>query len=134
MYWGLGALYTRSTSRAAKKGNWGIKILAGSNRKPQICSFCEACTHTFVFKFVENMLNSWKHATGKNHSSWWVQRVIEVQLSWLTMNWDWGEDAVRFFYFRQREGGSELKYYVKQLKNWYKLVFYLLYSVLHNFF
>ena len=50
------------------------------------------------------------------------------------MNWDWGEDAVRFFYFRQREGGSELKYYVKQLKNCYKLVYYLLYSVLHNFF
>ena len=36
-----------------------------------------------------------------------------------------GGDAVRFFYFGQREGGSELKCYVKQLKNWYKLVFYL---------
>ena len=41
-----------------------------------------------------------------------------------------GGDAVRFFYFGQREGGSELKYYVKILRiNWY-----FTYSVLHNFF
>ena len=29
------------TSRAARNGNWGVRVLAGSNRKPQISNSCE---------------------------------------------------------------------------------------------
>ena len=46
LYLGHSTINNKMNSPAARKGNWGcgggeVRILAGSKRKPQICSSCE---------------------------------------------------------------------------------------------
>ena len=55
LYLGLAALNHRPTSRAARKEIYWVRVLAGSNRKPQIYSSCEkVLALTWFFFFFSN--------------------------------------------------------------------------------
>ena len=82
LYSGHAALNNRRTSGATTKENWEIKVPAGSNSKPQICSSCGAAlTRLFLFCFVLLNFVQRKPAIGKNYSTCKVQSVIKVQLT-----------------------------------------------------
>ena len=72
-------LINRPTSRAARKKNWGFRVLAGSNRKHRFAVPVRKCLHSHFFFFLKLVGGAWLPMT-KFFCCYILYFVLKLQL------------------------------------------------------